>query len=334
MLYSISKVSIIHHVAIVLAFLAFISTLECHRLFNPVIYLLCFFYLFLVHQRYATRLRRKLEFKANKQASQRRLLSDSESVQWLNHAVATVWPICMENIASQKFLLPIIPWFLEKFKPWTARKAVVQQMYLGKTPPMFTDMRVLGRSTEDDHLALELGMNFLADDMSAVLAVKLRKRLGFGIWTKMHVTGMHVEGKIIVGVKFLQHWPFLGRVRMSFVGPPYFQMTVKPILNRGLDVTELPGIAGWLDKLLSVAFEQTLVEPNMLVVDVSKFVSSPTEPWFEMNEKPPIAFIKVEIIEGADMKPADMNGYSDPYVKGQLGPCRFKTKIQLFICLF
>lgn len=40
-------------------------------------------------------------------------------------------------------------------------------------------------------------MNFLtADDMSAILAVKLRKRLGFGMWAKMHVTGMHVEGKV------------------------------------------------------------------------------------------------------------------------------------------
>lgn len=76
-------------------------------------------------------------------------------------------------------------------------------------------------------------------------------------------------------------------------------MTIKPIFNHGLDVTEVPGIAGWLvslyqilpnkfltshfsslshshacllglylifctfvdqDKLLSVAFEQTLVE--------------------------------------------------------------------------
>ena len=44
---------------------------------------------------------------------------------------------------------------------------------------------------------LELGMNFLAaDDMSAILAVKLRKRLGFGVWTKLHITGMHVEGKV------------------------------------------------------------------------------------------------------------------------------------------
>lgn len=45
---------------------------------------------------------------------------------------------------------------------------------------------------------LELGMNFLAaDDMSAILAVKLRKILGFGIWTKLHLTGMHVEGKVL-----------------------------------------------------------------------------------------------------------------------------------------
>ena len=40
-------------------------------------------------------------------------------------------------------------------------------------------------------------MNFLtADDMSAVIGVKLRKRLGFGMWAKLHLTGMHVEGKV------------------------------------------------------------------------------------------------------------------------------------------
>jgi hypothetical protein len=40
-------------------------------------------------------------------------------------------------------------------------------------------------------------MNFLtADDMSAILAVKLRKRLGFGMTAKLHITGMHVEGKV------------------------------------------------------------------------------------------------------------------------------------------
>ena len=47
-------------------------------------------------------------------------------------------------------------------------------------------------------------MNFLtADDMSAILAVKLRKRLGFGMWAKLHITGMHVEGKVLINMEQL-----------------------------------------------------------------------------------------------------------------------------------
>lgn len=148
-------------------------------------------------------------------------------------------------------------------------------------------------------------MNFLtADDMSAIIAVKLRKRLGFGMRAKLHITGMHVEGKVclwniiysnsfgglksfcvinglnfpklsnlglrkynqiwsfcfvfsffcqvLVGVKFLRTWPYLGRLRVCFAEPPYFQMTVKPIFNHGVDVTEVPGIAGWLVSVSSI----------------------------------------------------------------------------------
>ncbi|KAL5736697.1 hypothetical protein ACOSP7_031148 [Xanthoceras sorbifolium] len=323
---SILEISMMHHVCIVLLSIWFLSFFDlCH----PVVYFVSVIYLYLVHERYVMRLRRKLQFEERKQSNQRRVLSDSETVRWLNHAVEKIWPICMEQITSQKILLPIIPWFLEKYKPWTAKEAVVQHLYLGRNPPVFTEMRVLHQNTDDDHLVLELGMNFLtADDMSAILAVKLRKRLGFGMWAKLHLTGMHVEGKVLVGVKFLRRWPFLGRLRVCFVEPPYFQMTVKPMFTHGLDVTELPGIAGWLDKLLSVAFEQTLVEPNMLVVDVEKFASPQPESWFSVNVKEPIAYAKVEVVEASDMKPSDLNGLADPYVKGQLGPYRFRTKTQ------
>ncbi|PIN05913.1 hypothetical protein CDL12_21542 [Handroanthus impetiginosus] len=190
-------------------------------------------------------------------------------------------------------------------------------------------MRVLQNSNGDDHLVLELGMNFrTADDMSAILGVKLRKRLGFGMWAKLHLLGMHIEGKVLVGVKFLREWPFISRLRVCFAGPPYFQMTVKPIFTHGLDVTELPGIAGWIDNLLALVFEQTLVEPNMLVVDVEKFASPQPENWFTVDAKEPIAYAIVEVLEAAQMKPSDLNGLADPYVKGQLGPYRFRTKTQ------
>lgn len=32
------------------------------------------------------------------------------------------------------------------------------------------------------------------------------------------------------------------------------------------------------------------------------------ENWFSVDEKEPIAFVKIEIIEGADMQPSDLNG--------------------------
>ncbi|KAE8720383.1 C2 domain-containing protein [Hibiscus syriacus] len=207
------------------------------------------------------------------------------------------------------------------------KKVVVQQLYLGRNAPLITEMRVLHQWSDDDDLVLELGLNFLtAEDMSAVLAVKLRKRLGFGMWAKLNITRMHIEAKVLIGMKFVRQWPFLSRLRLCFVEPPYFQMTVKPIFTHGLDVTEVPGIDKWLDKLLSLAFEETLVEPNMLVVDFEKFSTSQPGKWFSVHEKQPPAQVKVEVIEAADMKPSDLNGLADPYVKGQVGSYRFKTK--------
>lgn len=323
---SIMDSTILHHVCIVLILLWSLNSFYyCH----PVAYFISFIYLYLVHEVYVMRLRKKLQFEERRDSNQRRVLTDSETVRWLNYAVDKMWLVCMEAMVSQKILLPVVPWFLQKYKPWTVKDAEIQHLYLGRSPPIFTEMRVLQNSNGDDHLVLEIGMNFrTADDMSAILGVKLRKRLGFGMWAKLHLLGLHVEGKVLVGVKFLRKWPFIGRLRVCFAGPPYFQMTVKPIFTHGLDVTELPGIAGWIDNLLALVFEQTLVEPNMLVVDVEKFVSSEQENWFSVDAKEPIAYAIVEVLDAAEMKPSDLNGLADPYVKGQLGPYRFRTKTQ------
>ncbi|KAL7129268.1 hypothetical protein ABFS83_13G054000 [Erythranthe nasuta] len=323
---SIIDATILHHVCIVLLVLWFLNSFNYG---HPVVYFLSLIYLYLVHEGYVVKLTKKLQFEEKRESNQKRVLVDSETVRWLNHAVEKMWPICMEEIVSQKMLLPIVPWFLKKYKPWTAKDIELQHLYLGRSPPILTEMRVLQNANGDDHLVIEAGLNFrTAEDMSAILQVKLRRRLGFGMTTKLHLLGMHIEGKVLVGVKFLRGWPFISRLRVCFVEPPYFQMTVKPIFTHGLDVTELPGIAGWIDNLLALVFEQTLVEPNMLVVDVEKFASPKPEKWFSVDAKDPIAYAVVEVLDAADMNPSDMNGLADPYVKGQLGPYRFRTKTQ------
>uniref|UniRef100_A0A0D9UYX0 C2 domain-containing protein n=1 Tax=Leersia perrieri TaxID=77586 RepID=A0A0D9UYX0_9ORYZ len=316
------ELPIVYHIGLVLAALWAAGSLGFR---HSVLFLLAFLYLYMVNARCAMRLRKRIQHEEMKSAYQRRLLSDAESVRWLNYAIKKMWPICMEKIVSQ-LLRPIIPWFLDKYKPWTVSKAGVRELYMGRSSPLFTSMRVLPETSDDDHLVLEIGMNFLsAEDMSAVLSMQLHKSVGLGMTANMHLTTMH----ILVGVKFVRSWPFLGRVRLCFVEPPYFQMTVKPLIGHGLDVTEFPGISGWLDNLMDTAFGQTLVEPNMLVINVEKFVSTPSEnDWFSIEERPPVAYVKLEILEGTDMKPSDMNGLSDPYVKGYLGPFKFQTQIQ------
>ncbi|KAK2636472.1 hypothetical protein Ddye_031264 [Dipteronia dyeriana] len=55
---------------------------------------------------------------------------------------------------------------------------------------------------------------------------------------------VHIQLQVLIGVKLLRRWLFLGRFRVCFVEPPYFQMNVEPIFTHGLDVTKLPGNAG------------------------------------------------------------------------------------------
>lgn len=76
--------------------------------------------------------------------------------------------------------------------------------------------------------------------------------------------------QLLIGVKFLRRWPFVGRVRVCFVEPPYFQMTIKPIFTHGLDVTVLPGIAGWLVYVLS------LLKQNQFWIISDYYYSTPS----------------------------------------------------------
>ncbi|KAL6514751.1 hypothetical protein OROGR_020330 [Orobanche gracilis] len=166
---SITDATRLHHVCIVLLLLWFLNSFNyCH----PVAYFLSLIYLYLVHEGYVLKLRKKLQFEERRESNQRRVLSESETVRWLNYAVEKIWLVCMKEIVSQKILLPIFPWFLKKYKSWTVKDVEIQHLYLGSSPPIITEMRVVQHSSGDDHLVLELGLNFrTADDMSAILGV-------------------------------------------------------------------------------------------------------------------------------------------------------------------
>ncbi|KAI5075079.1 hypothetical protein GOP47_0009155 [Adiantum capillus-veneris] len=303
------------------------------------LFAMAFLFLFEVDRNCTKKLRREIRSKERRFASQGRPLSDFESAEWINQAVEKIWPLFLEKIISQEILKPMVPWFLDKHKPWTVRRATLQRLELGQNPPRFMGVRTLRTTSGDDDLVMDLYLDFApAENMNAVLSVQMKRRLGLGIKTNIHISRLQIEGTVRVGLKFSKGWPFVSRARVCFENSPYVQMTARPLSTHGVNVSELPLIAGWMERMVADVFEQCLVEPNMLVLDIEKLVSSVTslkdpEPskqddWFSIQERDPIAILHLKILEASNLKPSDTNGLANPFVRGSFATCQFKTKVQ------
>jgi Ca2+-dependent lipid-binding protein len=81
-------------------------------------------------------------------------LDDGETVRWLNQAIVSIWPVCLESFASQQFLMPLVPWFLAKYKPSFVKEVLLQKLHLGNRAPVFTLIRALDQQREGDQLVL------------------------------------------------------------------------------------------------------------------------------------------------------------------------------------
>lgn len=67
----------------------------------------------------------------------------------------------------------------------------------------------------------------------------------------------------------------------------------------------------WFHALFELVFPLPLFRAALLCEMHEIFLNSfpyVSENWFSVDEKPPIAYARVEILEGADMKPSDPNG--------------------------
>ncbi|KAH9544347.1 hypothetical protein CY35_13G114600 [Sphagnum magellanicum] len=280
------------HVGVVLIITWLTSVFSINSLFFLV---MSFIYLHWVEKQGREREQRWIRHEERRKAHVAGL-GDGETVRWLNRAITSMWPVCLESFSSQQFLMPIAPWFFNSYKPWG--------------------------------VVVEAAMEFASgDDMSAEMLVALHQWFG-GFRTTFYISKLHIEGKVKIAVKFVDGWPVIGRIRFCFAHPPYIQMTASPLYKGGIDVTYFPGADRWLEATLAAALEQSLLEPNMLVVNLEMLANSAAflNPRAEQavasthdNKSPPIAMVHVKVLDAKNLRIADMNGFSDPYVKVSLG---------------
>ncbi|GBG77603.1 hypothetical protein CBR_g24050 [Chara braunii] len=297
-------------------------------------------YLWRVDRCQRARAAAKVRAEERRRFYQKMPMEESETVVWLNVLMSRIWPMFLRDLV-QDAVLPVMPFFLERFKPWTLRKAVLKSLKLGSSPPVVLQMRVFEEPNEDDHAVVEMVVEFLAaDDMVAELQARVRKRVGLGVWATAYASDLHLEGKVLVGLKFLPGFPFIERMRVCFVERPNLDVSVKPLVNAGVDVTEIPGISTYVDSIIDTLFSQALVKPNMVVVDVKKLLARKFGNLFpelqplsddlgiRLEQAEPVAFAIVEVLKAESLTPADSNGLSDVFVKGAVGTARFETSVK------
>eukprot|EP00850_Spirogloea_muscicola_P011038 SM000067S20315 [mRNA] locus=s67:363479:367079:+ [translate_table: standard] len=251
---------------------------------------------------------------------------------------------------------------LNHYKPEALKKLLIHRLHLARTL----------RATKDgSDAALELDFSFIADrNMGVELLARLKARrplslaLGnasgvsdtapvmtavrggrqlasFGLGGKLYGNNLRIEGKLRAGVSFLPYYPYVSRLRLSFVAPPLLQLSIRPLASNGFDVFDLPGIATWVTKAIKAAVVTTLVEPNALTMDLVKMFGTNygiddekvalffmRNGQIKLRKKPEVAFVIVEILDAKDLIAMDRNGSSDPYVKLRLDKNRCATSVR------
>lgn len=299
--------------------------------------ILGFLYLFQIESRQRAKLLWKVHHEEENKARKMRI-SEGETVRWMNKALETIWPMFLGEFSSKHLKIPLSS-FLDRFKPWSMKKISVSDIFLGKSPPIVTMIRMLDDPVDGDHLAVEASIEWMAaKDMAAVVDVQFLRRISFGIRTTVHICNLCLKGKVKAGIKFKNGWPVIERLRVCFATAPHVQMTIHPLYNNGVDVSELPGIAQWMDRLMADIFARSLVEPNMIEIDVEKLMKDvmiPLDPipvprgaFWTMHVGAPVADVIVEVLEATDLRIGYVNGYPDPYVKVTVGHQTKTTKVQ------
>eukprot|EP00850_Spirogloea_muscicola_P002486 SM000009S23615 [mRNA] locus=s9:998642:1001568:- [translate_table: standard] len=168
-----------------------------------------------------------------------------------------------------------------------------------------------------------------------------RQVASFGLGGKLYGNNLRIEGKLRAGVSFLPYYPYVSRLRLSFVVPPLLQLSVRPLASNRFDVFDLPGIATWVTKAIKAAVVTTLVEPNALTMDLVKMFGTNygiddekialffmRNGQIKLRKKQEVAFVIVEVLDAKDLIAMDRNGSSDPYVKLRLEKNRCATSVR------
>ncbi|KAG9128333.1 hypothetical protein FRC07_000841 [Ceratobasidium sp. 392] len=282
------------------------------------------------------RVRRRARDDIQRELVKTRLEQDFESADWMNNFMNRFWliyePVLSASIvaAVDQVLSASTPAFLDSIR--------LQDFTLGNKAPRIERVYTSPR-TEEDVVQMTWGFSFTPNDISdmtqreaqrkinprIVLAVRVGKGLATAAMPIL-LEDMSFSGSMRVKLKLMAAFPHVQTVEVSFLKPPEFDYSLKPIGGDtfGFDITNIPGLAPFIRDTVHSILGPMMYDPNVFTLNLEQMLSgAPLDA--------AIGVLQVTIFDARGLKGGKIGGGTpDPYVsltinnRAQMARTKFK----------
>ncbi|CAE6470842.1 unnamed protein product [Rhizoctonia solani] len=282
------------------------------------------------------RFRRRARDDIQRELVKSRLETDHESANWMNHFMDRFWliyePVLSASIVSavDQVLSASTPAFLDSLR--------LKEFTLGTKAPRI-DKVYTSPGTDKDVVQMVWGFSFTPNDLMDITPreaqtkvnpkVILEVRLGKGLATAgmpILVEDMSFSGTMRVKLKLMTAFPHVQTVELSFLEPPTFDYSLKPIGGDkfGFDVSNIPGLSSFIRDTVHWVLQPMMYDPNVFTLNLDQLLSgAPLDA--------AIGVLQVTVFDARGLKGAKIGGGTpDPYVsltinnRGEMARTKFR----------
>lgn len=177
--------------------------------------------------------------------------SHTESVEWINKSIKSVWITSRDYITST--IIDQSATLFEQNKPAMINQLTLENVVIGDKYPALSEITVNDIST--NQLSYDAVFQLYSE-----LSMELVAKVGVAKFPVL-VRDVFLKSKVRIHVWLLPHPPFMSHFKFSFIGEPMIDMIVKPI-KIGPDIMSVPGLSAAIKKMMCDIVHQLFVYPN------------------------------------------------------------------------
>jgi len=211
---------------------------------------------------------------ADRQAERKACVREDESAEWINATVYRFWQF-YEPVLSQQ-IKDGIDQALKDVKPPGLSGIKVQRFTLGKVPPFISSVRFLLKDKNrndisESRIVLNLGLGIHAPDLEVVVAAQTPAAS-----LPLSVKDIFFEGNLRIEIDLIPQFPHAQKLMVTFLEKPIFDFQIVPL--KSVSITEIPGLAQFLNNLIHSALNDNVVNPEKIVIPLMEQAGGQLKP--------------------------------------------------------